>query len=274
MSISLRPSAVRTTGAGGGESGDEPGRSVRSRLLGSPEILAVISMLVLWEGVPRLFPSDWLPPLSAVIKALGELAANGELGEALLSSLFGLLIGFVVSVVFGIPIGLLMGRSRMVEAALDVYVSAALFTPSLILAPVFFAIFGLGPGTRICVIIAYTMPILIVNTSVGIRTVTRDLPDMAYSFGLTQIQSLRHVYIPAARPMLLEGIRLGIGRSIKGMINGETFIAFAGLGGIAAAYGARLDSAKVFAITLVVLIAAIGLNWIFTRFERRTLAYL
>ena len=120
-----------------------------------PELLSIILLLGLWELVPRLFNSPWLPSFSDVVTALGEIYDRGLLVENVLASLRSLSIGYAISVVVGLVVGSLMGRYKVVEAALDVFVEAALFTPSLILAPIFFAIFGLGDETRIAVVVAY-----------------------------------------------------------------------------------------------------------------------
>jgi NitT/TauT family transport system permease protein len=238
------------------------------------ELFGLIVLVVAWEGLPRLFPTPWFPALSDVVAALRELYDDGLLMDAIKGSFSALLVGFLISLTLGLVIGLAMGRFALVRSVLDTYVSAALFAPSLILAPIFFTFFGLGSGTRVCVIVSYTMPIIILNTSTGIRTVSTELPEMARSFGAGELQTLRSVLVPASLPLLLEGVRIGVGRSIKGMINGETFIALVGLGGLASRYGDRLDSPKVFAVTLVVLVLALALNWLFTRFETRCLKWL
>ena len=240
----------------------------------SPELLSIIVLLGLWEIVPRLMDSRWLPSFSEVVTALGEIQERGLLVENVLASLRSLSIGYAISVVVGLVVGALMGRYKVVEAALDVFVEAALFTPSLILAPIFFAIFGLGDETRIAVVVAYGLPIVILNTSAGVRTVDPGLIEMARSFGSSELTLARRVLLPASSPLTLEGLRLGLGRSIKGMINGEVFIALTGLGGLASTYGSQLDSAKVLAISLVVLIIAVITNWVFTRFERRATRWL
>jgi NitT/TauT family transport system permease protein len=97
---------------------------------------------------------------------------------------------------------------------------------------------------------------------------------MARSFGARERTALFKVRVPAGAPLILEGLRLGLGHAVKGMINGELFIALSGLGGLAAFYGHRLDMASLLAITLIVLIAAIVLDLCFGVIERRLTAWL
>ena len=122
----------------------------------SPELLSIIVLLGLWEIVPRPMDSRWLPSFSEVVTALGEIQERGLLVENVRASLRSLSIGYAISVVVGLVVGALMGRYKVVEAALDVFVEAALFTLSLILAPIFFAIFGLAMRPRIAVVVAVT----------------------------------------------------------------------------------------------------------------------
>jgi ABC-type nitrate/sulfonate/bicarbonate transport system permease component len=72
--------------------------------------------------------------------------------------------------------------------------------------------------------------------------------------------------------MLLSWVRLAVGRSVKGMINGEMFIAVVGIGGLSRKYGSQFDMSHTFAIVVVILIIALVLNgvvqWIETRLTR------
>jgi len=70
-------------------------------------------------------------------------------------------------------------------------------------------------------------------------------------------------------PLVFAGIRLGMGRAVKGMINGEMLIAFVGLGALAEKYGAQFDAAKVFAIAMVVLIIGLVNDAIVQTLENR-----
>ena len=70
-------------------------------------------------------------------------------------------------------------------------------------------------------------------------------------------------------PLVFAGIRLGMGRAVKGMINGEMLIAMVGLGALAQRYGSQFEASKVFAIALVVLIIALVCNWVVQTVENR-----
>ena len=79
----------------------------------------------------------------------------------------------------------------------------------------------------------------------------------------------KHGYAMMEDIQRFAGIRLGVGRAVKGMINGEMLIAFVGLGALAQRYGAQFDAAKVFAIAMVVLIIGLVSNALVQMLDNR-----
>lgn len=240
---------------------DQARLSVWQRIrVNSIEIMALGGGILIWEAVGWLLGLPWLPPFSRVIGALAELVSRGSILGNLVISLQALGIGFGLALVVGLVLGVLMGRYDLVNRTLDVYVYGLFVSPSLIFAPIFFAIFGLSDGTRVAVIFTYSVFIIIINTRAGIRTVDPRLIEMARSFGASERHLIFRVLVPGALPLVFAGIRLGAGRAVKGMINGEMLIALVGLGGLARKYGGQFDTASILAIALVVALVALVVN--------------
>jgi NitT/TauT family transport system permease protein len=231
--------------------------------------LSLASGIVFWEVLGWSLGLPWLPPFSKVMVALAELIQSGEILANLVVSLRSLAIGFTVSLVAGFGVGTMMGLSRRVDQAIGIYVNALLFTPHLVFAPIFFALFHLSDWTRIAVIVKYTVFIIIINTATAIRTADPALVEMARSFGATKRQIFSRILLPASVVVLFAGIRLGMGRAVKGMINGEMFIAFVGLGGVVQKYGSQFDASRVLAITLVILAVAVVMGGIVQTVDKR-----
>lgn len=232
-----------------------PGRQFASNA--APTVIGLAAGIILWEVVARAWDVIFFPPFSAVVVRLVELTLDGKILESLAGSLTSLAIGFTISVVFGVGIGMLMGAYRKVEMALDVYVYAMLTAPSLVFAPIFFAIFGLGRASVVGVVILYSIFIIIINTVAAIRTVPIELIEMGRSYCATERQLFLKVILPAALPMIFAGLRLGMGRAVKGTINGEMFISAVGLGAVVITAGRRFDAAAVLAVLLVIIIVAL-----------------
>jgi ABC-type nitrate/sulfonate/bicarbonate transport system permease component len=209
-----------------------------------------------WELLARIWNVSFFPPLSVVVLRLVQLTEQGQIVESLVQSLINLGIGFAISVTVGVTVGALMGAYRRVAMALDVYVYALLTAPTLVFAPIFFALFGLSRITIILVIVFYSVFIVIVNTAAAIRSVPPSLIEMGRSFCASDRQLFLKVILPAALPLTMAGLRLAMGRAVKGMINGEMFIAAVGLGAVVINAGRRFDAPAVLAVLLVIVVVA------------------
>ena len=225
-----------------------------SRLDVWPTVLAFVVLIGGWELLGRSLNQEFFPPLSKVLAKLVEVQA--DIFAALAISLQNLVIAFAFSLVFGIGLGLLMGAFRKVDAALDVYVNAMLTAPSLVFAPVFFAIWGLERWSVIAVIVMYCVWIMVVNTVTAVRTVSVELLEMGESFGAPRLKIWTRIVLPSATPLILAGVRLAMGRAVKGMLNGEMFIAIVGLGKLVQDGSRAFDSSLVLAVLVVIIVIA------------------
>jgi len=223
-----------------------------------PGAIGLIAGAILWELIGRIAGLSFFPPLSGVLERLVELTAEGKIIGNLLNSLTNLVIGFGLSAAIGIGLGMAMGAYRKAEMALDFYVYALLTAPTLVFAPLFFSVFG-PANSRLSilgVIFMYTVFIIIVNTTSAIRNVPAPLVEMGRSYCASERQLFLKIILPAATPLIMAGLRLGMGRAVKGMINGEMFIAIVGLGQVVTAAGGRFDAEGVLAVLIVIISVA------------------
>jgi NitT/TauT family transport system permease protein len=225
--------------------------------------------MILWELAGRILNFRFLPPFSNVLSSLAYLIVKGKILDYLGASLIALIIGYLLAVVCGVTLGLLMGRYRQVEYTFDIYINALLATPKIILVPVLFALFGVNRNVEIVVIFLSAVFIIVVMTMSAMQTVDAKYVEMAQSFGATEQQLFWKILLPAALPLVMAGLRLGMARAVRGMINGEMFIAIFGLGGLLRTYGNRFDAEKVFAILLVVVSVALICTSIVQMIERQ-----
>jgi NitT/TauT family transport system permease protein len=224
---------------------------------GAVPFISLAAGLLAWQTAGSVFTINWLPPLHVVVAEIGTLWAGGELQAALAESLGNLVIGFLISSTAGVALGTLMTLFPKVNYALRPYVNGFLLAPSIVMAPVFFVFFGLSRATPIAVIVLYSVLFVTVNTQTALQQVDRSLLEMSRSLGASRWQTYRHIIVPAALPLLMAGLRLGMGRCVKGMINGEMFIAVVGLGRLDDSFEGAFDAAGILAIMLVVVVTAI-----------------
>ncbi|MGH2628777.1 MAG: ABC transporter permease [Anaerolineales bacterium] len=220
-------------------------------------VLSLLGGIAAWEIAGRTLGLAFLPPFSAVVSAGAELVGSAEVRRHLGVSLVSLTIGFGLAVGLGLPAGAVMGRFRKIEHFFDLYLHALLATPSLIYIPILFAWFGVGRATQMAVIFLYAFFVIVANTMAGVRSGDAGLAEMARSFGAGGRQVFFRVVLPGALPLVMAGLRLGMARAMKGMINGEMFIALMGLGALIRTYGGRFDSVRVLGVLLLIVTVAV-----------------
>jgi NitT/TauT family transport system permease protein len=229
----------------------------------------LFAIAVIWEISAQISNLTWLPPLSRVLARLAELFITGDITPHLAQSFGSLLLGFGIALAIGLAIGLAMGLNKWIYTALDSYVNALLFTPGLIFAPILFAIFGLSYWTRVSVVVIYATFIIVINTAAAVRNVERPLIEMAASYGASRFTTLCRIVFPDAFPLIVAGIRMGVGRAVKGMVNGEIFISLVGIGGLVSRYGKQFDFTSVWALSLFIMLLAVLINKGVSLVERR-----
>lgn len=219
-------------------------------------LLSVISLAAVWEIAGRLMDSVLMPPLSKIGAAWWKLFASGKLISNLGASLWTLAAGFFLAVIIGILIGLLMGRFRAVEHFLDLYVNSLMSAPTTAFVPVLIMWLGLGVQSRIAVVFLFAVFVIIINTMTGVKQVDRVLLEMAQSFGAKEHEVFRKVILPAAMPAIMAGVRLGMGRAVKGMVTAEMLLTLTGIGAMIMQYGSAFATDALFAVILTILIVA------------------
>ena len=159
-----------------------------------------------WRADPLLLPS----PVST-IRALGELAASGELWRELSQSLYRMLIGVLIGGIVGIPFGLAIGSSRAFESLMGPAMPSIAATSSAIWAVLGLLWFGLSDGATIFVVAMTATPLFAIDAHDGIRSVDSDLVQLTQSMGFGRLAISRKVLLPSIMPALFAGARLALG---------------------------------------------------------------
>ena len=219
-------------------------------------MLSILSLAVLWELAGRTLDSVLIPPLSQIGAAWWKLLASGKLLSNMTTSLTTLAAGFFLAVLIGIVVGVLMGRFRAVEHLLDLYVNALMSAPMTAFVPVLILWFGLGVQSRIAVVFLFAVFVIIINTMTGVKQVDRVFVEMARSFGARERDIFFKIILPAAMPAIMAGVRLGIGRAVKGMVTAEMLLTLTGIGAMIMQYGSSFATDSLFAVILTILIIA------------------
>ncbi len=231
------------------------------------KLVAVAAALALWQASDAFLRPIFISTPSKVVSALVTLIGNGQLPGAFLRSLLEMLAGLVIAGIVGIGVGLLMGRIRLVERALDPVVAFGNATPSIALLPIMEVWFGIGTNARIAfIMVICTWPIL-VNTYAGVRTVRGRYTDVGVAFGLRGWKQTWRIYLPGTVPFIFVGIRIALAVGAVGMILGGQEIGQSGLGGLTADFGSYSETADLVATIATTTALAMFLFAAFRRLQ-------
>ena len=195
----------------------------------------IVILLALWESVPLWYTLPkgmalFFTTPSKVAAAFQQLLINGEIEKHFYVSAVAFLAGLGLSIIVGLPLGLLMGRSQTLEALLDPYVTSFNASPRIVWLPLMILWFGIGIWSKIVIVFAGAVFPLLINTYTGVKNVNRVLVNVVRSFGANEWQLMKVVVLPNSLPYIIAGLRLAIGRAILGVVVGEFFGSSQGLG--------------------------------------------
>jgi NitT/TauT family transport system permease protein len=233
-----------------------------------------LAVFVVGVGVWEFFLSHaqnfLLPTFSQTATGLFHLVfLEPRFWEALYISNQALFVGYAVSVVIGIPLGLLAGRLPWMDRVLNPYFGVLLVMPVAPLIPIVIIALGLGLAARVFIVVLFAVVFITINTRAGVRAVEPALIEMAKSFGARESQIWRRIIIPGAVPAIFAGLRIGLGRAITGMVMVELILVASGLGRLLLEFSGRMQSDLVFATVLAVIIEALTLLSAMQSIERR-----
>jgi NitT/TauT family transport system permease protein len=208
--------------------------------------LSVVVVLGGWELYGRHTNPLLFTYPSAVAQAGVELLRDGSLLKAMGQSLSVLAWGLGLSILVGVAVGLAMGRSRVVEALLEVPLDALYAVPTVALVPVIVLWVGFGPVAKVVVVFLFSVFAIVLNTARGVREVDPQLIEVARSYSASEVGLWSDVVLPSALPYIVTGVRLAVGRALVGVIIAEFYTSIAGLGFLIVTYANTFQTAKVF----------------------------
>jgi ABC-type nitrate/sulfonate/bicarbonate transport system permease component len=229
---------TRTLKAGiaAGHDSDVPRESLWNRM--EPVILGTASVAVLllvWELLPQLITVSagtklFFTTPSQIAGTLWRLFSTGAIWTPLGVSASGFALGLGLAIIVGLPLGVLIGRSRTLNAMLDPFITAFNATPRLVFLPLLMLWFGLGLWSKVIIVFIGALFPILINTYEGVRNADKQLINVVRSFGASEWDVARLVVVPNAMPYIVAGLRLSIGRAVLGVVVAEFFGSESGLG--------------------------------------------
>lgn len=233
------------------------------------QVTIYLGILAVWQVTAIVQGSFFLPRLEEIVLAFPELLAQGH-HVTMLASLQQLAIGFALALLVAIPVGALIGVSRIFDDILSPYVNALYATSKESLLPFLIIIFGTELGYRVSVVVLFAVFFPVINTAAGVRYVEGSLTETAHAFCTSRWRMFSRIYLPAAAPFVVAGVRLGLGMAIKGMVVAELWVSM-GTGRLLRQFGAIRALDLYFAIAVTVIVVALGSDRLLQMVERRLL---
>jgi NitT/TauT family transport system permease protein len=250
--VTTRPPAPRITA----HEHDRPDRVLRIVL---PVAVLAVGILV-WELVVRLrdVPPYVLPAPALVVRTL--VSDWAVLSASLVRTLVTTLEGFLLAAAGGVGLAVIFNQSRLAEYCLYPYAVILQVTPIVAIAPLLLVYLPQQAAVLACAWIVAFFPVL-ANTTLGLRSVDRNLLDLFTLYRTSRAQVLWHLKLPAALPYVLGGLRIAGGLALIGAVVAEIAAGSAGAGsGLAyriAESGYRLNIPRMFAALVLLSVAGI-----------------
>jgi NitT/TauT family transport system permease protein len=165
-----------------------------------PALSSLILWALLWEVIGQLELTFFIPPISEVFVTLFGLLPTPAFLNALGVTAYTFVAGVFFAIVIGIPVGIMMGKSRILDELLLPWVNIFLSAPLTALVPVLMVLFGFGARTVIITTTLFAIWIIILNARAGVRQINRSLIEMARSFGASPLDAFVKIYFWAALP--------------------------------------------------------------------------
>ena len=170
-------------------------------------------LLCAWQiaSTAGLAAESVLPPPSRVLSSLVQMAASGELAQAVGITAWRLSCGFALGAAAGTALGGLCGASPLARALLDPLVQALRSVPSLAWVPLFILWLGIFEASKITLIAVGVFFPVYLNLMSGIAQVDRKLLEVGLVHGYSRLRRLLRIQLPAALPSYVVGLRSGLG---------------------------------------------------------------
>jgi ABC-type nitrate/sulfonate/bicarbonate transport system permease component len=262
-------------------------------------IAIIVAAVVLWEAAAyvasilgRIDPSlaslstimsKVMPSLVVIGQALGELLFHPDLKWSLVGSDFvtpafywhlyvtlaEVIIALAIGGFGGLLAGLALGANPFLSGAFERYLYYLGPTPKIVFFPIMIMWFGVGPESKIAMgTISAFFPIAL-SVAAGMRQIDRVLIRVGRSFRLNAWQMVTKIYLPAMREPIVNGIRLGMGVALIGVLLAETKLSNRGVGFMIIDAYNTFDMPRMYAVLAVLFVIAIGANTLVSRVTRR-----
>lgn len=251
-----------------------PRSKPRSELWLVPVQLGIlIGLLVLWQTMVSSKNVMFFSRPTLVAERLFEVFVGGEIYPHILVTMQEVVIGYAIGAVFGLAIGFVLGRSKILSKIFQPFIIAFYSIPKIALAPLFIVWFGLGIESKIAVVVLATFFLVFFNTYSGLLNVNEELVQLARLMNASWAQTIRRVILPASAGQIFIGLKTAVPYAFIGAVIGEYIGADAGLGYFVLYSSQTFDAPSMFSGIVVLVALVFGANLILDAIEKRVMVW-
>ncbi len=238
-------------------------------------VVAVVAVAA-WEFLPPFFrvPKYIIPTFSQTVAELFRMALSENLLRHTISTAVMTTIGFLVGSLMGAAGGYLLGMSQFWERILSPYILGLQIAPKVAFAPLFIMWFGYTFWPKLLVTILIVFFPILVNVLQSMKTVDRDMVNLARAYSMSRSQIFWKIEFPASLPALMAGLRIGATLAVIGVTVGELVGGNTGLGYLITYAEGQANAAMVFNAIMLLTVIGIVLYGVVAAIETRVLHYI
>ena len=236
-------------------------------------VLGLLAVIGLWWLATILFgvESFLVPSPADVVSSFLELP--GYLLEQSLVTLGETVLGFLLSIVVGVPVALLIVGSKVLERMFYPLLVALNAVPKVAIAPIFVVWFGFGIESKVLLIVLVCVFPVVISTASGMKSTPHELVELLRSLDATRRQEFFKLRFRHALPQVFVGLKVAISLAVIGAVIAEFIAARAGLGYVISQSGATADTSLAFAAMCLLAIMSITLFYGLAFIERKALPW-
>lgn len=235
-----------------------------------------VLFLLAWQFVPPALgvPSYIIPTVTDLVSEFGRMAARERLVYHIVSTFVIGTVGFVVGSLLGAAIGYALGMSTLLEKVISPYLLGLQIAPKVAFAPLFIMWFGYNAWPKLIVTVLVVFFPILVNVLQSMKTVDRDLINLARAYSMSRLQIFWKIEVPASMPALMAGLRIGATLAVIGVTVGELVGGNTGLGYLITFGEGQANTAMVFNAIILLTVVGIVLYGAVAMIEARVLHYI
>jgi NitT/TauT family transport system permease protein len=250
--------------------------TARAAALPAASVMVAIVVLTVWQFLPPALgvPKYIIPQVTDLIHEMVRMWLQENLLMHFVSTATMTVIGFVLGGLFGAVFGYALGLSPLWEKVLSPYILALQIAPKVAFAPLFIMWFGYNAWPKLIVTVLVVFFPIMVNVLQSMRTVDRDLINLARAYSMSKSQIFWKIRFPSSMPNLMAGLRIGATLAVIGVTVGELVGGEIGLGYLITYGEGQANTAMVFDAIFLLTVIGIAMYWVVARIEARALHYI